>query len=81
MNREYIERLQRRNPGPLTATEKKLLQDMRFLINFVLDYDLGMDLVVEILNHDIQEIIRVGSIDKAVESCFLPKSHEFSNYE
>lgn len=79
MNREYVERLKEQFPGPLTDKERKLLQDMRFLIDFVLDHNLSMELAVEVLEHDIVEGIRYhGSLAKA--KGFAPKSHEFSNY-
>jgi hypothetical protein len=80
MHSDFIEKLKTQFPGPLTPDEKKLLQDMRFLIDFVLDHDLSISLALEVINHDLSEITREGSLDKAVSKRFLPKSHSFSNY-
>jgi len=78
MDLEFAESLKAQYSKPLTPKERKLLQDMRFLIDFVLDHDLDIDLAIDVLNHDLKEIIRVGSLDKC--EGFLPKSYEFSNY-
>lgn len=80
MHSDFIERLKTQYPGPLTRDEKKLLQDMRFLIDFVLDHDLNISLAFEIMAHDLREIVRQGSLEKAVSEGFLPKSYGFSNY-
>lgn len=80
MRPDFIERLKTHYPGSLTPDEKKLLQNMRFLIDFVLDHDLNISLAVEVINHDLSEIVSQGSLDKAVSKGFLPKSYDFSNY-
>ncbi|OCQ98235.1 hypothetical protein BCD64_13060 [Nostoc sp. MBR 210] len=81
MHREFIERLKTECPGPLTPNEKKLLQDIRFLIDFILDHDLDISLAVHVIGHDFSEIVRQGSLDKAISKGFLPKSFDYSNYE
>ncbi len=80
MHPDFIERLKTECPGPLTPDEKKLLQDMRFLINFVLDHDLNISLALEVISHDLSEILRQGSLDKAISKGFSPKSYDYSNY-
>ncbi len=80
MHPDFIKRLKTQFPGGLTPEEKKLLQDMRFLINFILDHDLNMSLALKVIGHDLDEIVRKGSLDKAISNGFLPKSRDFSNY-
>ncbi len=80
MNQDFIKRLKASFPVPPTPQERELLQDMRFVIDFVLDHNLSMELAVEILSHDLKGIIQHGGVDKAVSKGFSPKSHGFSNY-
>ncbi|WP_263985298.1 hypothetical protein [Dendronalium phyllosphericum] len=39
-----------------------------------------MSLALKVIGHDLDEIVRQGSLDKAISNGFLPKSGDFSNY-
>jgi hypothetical protein len=80
VDQDFIKRLKASSPGPLTPQQRELLQDMRFVIDFVLDHNLSMELALKILSHDFAGIIQHGGVDKAVSEGFLPKSRDFSNY-
>jgi hypothetical protein len=80
VDQDFIKRLKASSPVPLTPQERELLQDMRFVIDFVLDHNLSMELAAKILIHDLAGIMEHGGVEKAVSEGFLPKSHDFSNY-
>ncbi|NLF71648.1 MAG: hypothetical protein GX575_21670 [Candidatus Anammoximicrobium sp.] len=74
------ERLKTQFPGPLSGEERRCLEDLRALLDFVLDNNLSIQLVWDTFGHDYEEVGRAGfDLHKALASGFWPKTRNFSH--
>jgi hypothetical protein len=79
MQPDDVERLKTQFPGPLSGEQRRCLEDLRSLLNFVLDNDLNIQLVWDTFGHDYEEIARAGfDLNKALASGFWPRTRNFS---
>ncbi len=79
MHDDDAERLKTHFPGPLGGEERRWLEDLRAMLDFVLDNDLSIGLVWDTFGHDYEEIGRAGfDLHKALASGFWPKTRNFS---
>lgn len=79
MQHEDLEQLKTQFAGPLSGEERRCLEDLRALLDFVLDNDLSIRLVWDTFGHDYEEIARAGfDLNKALSSGFWPKTRHFS---
>jgi hypothetical protein len=79
MHDEDIERLKAQFAGPLSGEERRWLEDLRSMLDFVMDHDLNIQLVWTTFGHDYEEIARAGfDLNKALASGFWPRTRNFS---
>ncbi len=79
MQDEDAERLRQQFPGPLSGEERRCLEDLRSLLDFVLDNNLSIGLVWDTFGHDYEELGRAGfDLHKALASGFWPRTRNFS---
>ena len=78
MNQEFIQQLKQSHPGSLTADERKLLEEFRATINATLEHNLAFTVAASVLSHDLNEIVKQGSLKKALSQHFTPKARSFS---
>ena len=72
---ERVESLQKSFDGPMSEAEIKLLRDFQGVIDFAIRNGLSFLLVLSILSHDIDGIMRHGfSLESALKQAFLPKA-------
>ncbi len=57
----------------LTEEESEFLKDMEGFISFATRNGLVFDSVLSVIAHDVREIVRDGSLQKALEEHFSPK--------
>jgi hypothetical protein len=57
-----------------TVTELEFAKDIVGIINFSVRNSIGISFVLNILSHDLAEILRKGSLDEALKWGFSPKS-------
>ena len=63
-----------------TPAEREFAKDIVSIINFTVRNSISISFVLNILSHDLAEIIRKGSLDKALEGAFLPKSQSWRGF-
>ena len=79
MQHDEAERLKAQFAGPLSSEERRWVEDLRSMLDVVLDNDLSIGLVWDTFGHDYEEIARAGfDLNKALASGFWPKSRNFS---
>ena len=79
MQHDEAERLKAQFAGPLSSEERRWVEDLRSMLDVVLDNDLSIRLVWDTFGHDYEEISRAGfDLNKALASGFWPKSRNFS---
>ena len=80
MQHDEIERLKAQFAVPLSGEERRWLEDLRSLLDFVLDNNLSIQLVWDTFGHDYEEIGRAGfDLNKALASGFWPRARNFSH--
>ncbi len=80
MQHDDLEHLKAQFPGPLGGEARRWLEDLRSLLEIVLDNDLDIHLVWDTLGRDYEEIARAGfDLNKALAAGFWPKTRHFSN--
>ena len=79
MQRDEAELLKSQFPGPLSCEERRWLEDLRTMLDFVLDNDLNIQLVWDTFGHDYEEVGRAGfDLNKALASGFWPRTRDFT---
>jgi len=80
MHHDDAERLKAQFAGPLSGEERRWLEDLRSLLDFVLENDLSIGLVWDTFGHDYEEVGRAGfDLHKALASGFWPRTRNFSH--
>jgi hypothetical protein len=79
MQHDEVECLKAQFARPLSGEERRWVEDIRSMLDFVLENNLSIQLVWDTFGHDYEEISRAGfDLNKALASGFWPKSRNFS---
>ena len=62
MQPDEAERLKTQFPGPLSGEQRRWVEDLRSMLNVVLDNNLSIRLVWDTFGHDYEEIAAPASI-------------------
>jgi hypothetical protein len=65
---------------PLSQREREYIQDSLGFIDFVERNGLEFDLAVRTVAHDLLGIMEQGTVDQALDDCFLPKVAGYREY-
>jgi hypothetical protein len=78
-NPDQLKVLRQVNGEPMSEREVEFLRDIQGIIDYAIRNDLGLSLVVGMLNHDLSGLEQYGfSVDNADADCFSPKVSGFA---
>lgn len=66
---------------PATTQEEEFCRDVVAAVDFVIRNGIGLGLMVNVLSHDIGEILHHGSLDEACSLGFSPKVAGWAQYD
>lgn len=76
-----VEELQKNFSGPMTAIEIEFVRDVQGFLEFALRNGLGFPLVLTVLSHDVNNLLRGMKIDGSGSDRFTPMVTGYANID
>jgi len=81
LTKEDVPKLHEVLRGPMSEAELELLRDMQAFIEFAIRNGLSFAMVLSVLGHDINGLVRHrANLDEARSQGFYPKAEGYSKY-